>query len=282
MALSSSVSLAIAELAIYLLLAPLVVFILLKHWLAGLLGWFYLSAFIAVRIVGDCITISDRNNKTQSSTSAAILNSIGLSPLILSTAGVLHEATHYATSNRRIKFFNLVIQVPIHFAAMAGIALAVVAGVKLSDRETRSNQYSHDHDLQEAGSILIMLVWLTNVSYAIWLTVFMSKSRVRNEISDLKDSRILLMVTIVALPFVGVRTFYTVIYAFDHSPSVTPRTAKFAIKFVLVFLVQLVAAISLTVGGFLTRKIVKSAGSREIESHQNDEYDGNRLETLRK
>ena len=280
MAFSSSVSLAIAELTIYLILAPMVLFALVKHRLVGLLGWFYLSAFCAVRIAGDAITISDRDHKTPNPTTSAILNSVGLSPLILATAGVLHEATYYATSDRRIRFFNVVTQVLIHFLAMGGIALGVVAGVNLSSPQTPNNQYLHDHTLQEAGSILVMLAWLTNVGYAIWLAMFISGLLKRTESSGLRKSRILWLASIVALPFIGVRTCYTVTYAFDHSPSVSPLTASFAIKFVLVFLVQLIAAISLSVGGILTRNFPNSAADSG-GSGSGPEVD-NRMDLLQK
>jgi hypothetical protein len=71
-----------AELAIYAILALPVLYLLFRHSTAGLLGWFYLFAFCSLRIVGGALT----------SSSAGIISSIGLSPLLLAASGILHEA----------------------------------------------------------------------------------------------------------------------------------------------------------------------------------------------
>ncbi len=75
-------SLLTAELAIYATLSPPVLYLLIRHSPAGLLGWFYLFAFCTLRIVGGAL----------SSSSAGIISSIGLSPLLLAASGILHEA----------------------------------------------------------------------------------------------------------------------------------------------------------------------------------------------
>lgn len=75
-------SLLTAELAIYAILSIPVLYLLVRHSPAGLLGWFYLFAFCSLRIVGGAI----------SSSSAGLISSIGLSPLLLAASGLLHEA----------------------------------------------------------------------------------------------------------------------------------------------------------------------------------------------
>ena len=55
--------------------------------------------------------------------------------------------------------------------------------------------------------------------------------------------------------FTLVRAVYTVLYSFDRSPKVSPVTGTFAVKVVLIFLVQLIATLCLTVGGVVTRFI---------------------------
>ena len=81
----------IAMLAIYLLLLQPVLFCLWAHGKRGLLGWLYLQLFCVVRIVGSALTIHDEDTHTGGDT-ALILSSVGLSPLLLAAAGVLHEA----------------------------------------------------------------------------------------------------------------------------------------------------------------------------------------------
>src|SRR5947209_1886003 len=61
--------------------------------------------------------------------------------------------------------------------------------------------------------------------------------------------------SMLALPFTAIRATYGIVYSFDHSPTVNPVTSIFAVKLVLIFLVQLLAVIALVIGGVLTRNI---------------------------
>lgn len=79
----------IAQLVIYIIFLQPAVYCLWKHGRHGLLGWFYLQLFCAVRIIGAAVIIHENSS---TGTAAVILNSVGLSPLLLSAAGILHEA----------------------------------------------------------------------------------------------------------------------------------------------------------------------------------------------
>lgn len=80
-----------AQLAIYCVLSIPNIYILIRHGWPGLLGWAYLFAFSTLRLVGAAIQMNaDKDGKVD--TSAAIISSIGLSPLLLATSGILHEA----------------------------------------------------------------------------------------------------------------------------------------------------------------------------------------------
>lgn len=83
--------LAIALLAIYALYTPASIYLLVRHGKHGLLGWIYLVAFGSLRLVGSVLVITDENDHKNSS-SASVINSIALSPLILTSFGILHEA----------------------------------------------------------------------------------------------------------------------------------------------------------------------------------------------
>lgn len=74
-----------AELAIYAILSIPNIYILFKHGRAGLLGWAYLLIFCSLRVIGGAMDLSG-------STSAGLISSVGLSPLLLAASGILHEA----------------------------------------------------------------------------------------------------------------------------------------------------------------------------------------------
>ena len=82
-------NLAIAELVIYLLLIPDIGYILYRHGRRGFLGWGFLVVYCVLRITSSGVQISDRNS---TSNSGAILNSIGISALLMALSGIIHEA----------------------------------------------------------------------------------------------------------------------------------------------------------------------------------------------
>lgn len=78
-------SLTTAELAIYAVLVLPTLFGLFKHGKPGLIGWGFLFVFCSLRVIGGALFLTD-------SSAAVTVSNIGLSPLLICTAGLLHEA----------------------------------------------------------------------------------------------------------------------------------------------------------------------------------------------
>ncbi|KAK4695868.1 hypothetical protein P7C71_g1957, partial [Lecanoromycetidae sp. Uapishka_2] len=86
-----SESLAIAELVIYppILLAN--IFVLLRHGFNRQLGWIFLTIFCIIRIIGAGFGVAAgiKPNDIHDIEWSAILGSVGISPLLLATMGLL-------------------------------------------------------------------------------------------------------------------------------------------------------------------------------------------------
>jgi hypothetical protein len=82
---------AIAELVVYIPTALLTIWVVLRHGIHKQLGWVYLAIFSGIRIAGSILEIQSVHNPTNSDDQewALILQSVGLSPLLLSTLGLL-------------------------------------------------------------------------------------------------------------------------------------------------------------------------------------------------
>jgi hypothetical protein len=81
----------IATLAVYVALLNPILYCLWKHGKPGILGWVCLQSYCCVRIVAAILDL--HNNAVHStSSSSLILSNLGLSPLLLATLGILHEA----------------------------------------------------------------------------------------------------------------------------------------------------------------------------------------------
>lgn len=94
-------ALAIAELAVYIPLSLLDLVVVFRLGLHRQLGWIYLLAFCGVRIAGAIFEILYANNPNSSTDAewSGILQSIGLSPLILASFGLLKRVIDF-TSER--------------------------------------------------------------------------------------------------------------------------------------------------------------------------------------
>jgi hypothetical protein len=82
---------AIAELVIYVPVALLSIFVVFRHGFYKQLGWIYLCIFSGIRIGGSTMEILSTKNPDNANDKewATILQSVGLSPLLLSTLGLM-------------------------------------------------------------------------------------------------------------------------------------------------------------------------------------------------
>lgn len=76
-----------ADLAVYLLFMPIVNYLFFAHRWTGFLPWYYLSVFCIARVVGGGLGVHDSNGLP-----ANIIQSVGITPLILAIDGLAHEA----------------------------------------------------------------------------------------------------------------------------------------------------------------------------------------------
>jgi hypothetical protein len=84
-------SIAIASLIVYIILLNPTLYSLIHHGRKGIMGWYLLTIFCILRIVGAVLQMRvDSTGKGR--TAALIISSIGLSPLLLAAEGILHEA----------------------------------------------------------------------------------------------------------------------------------------------------------------------------------------------
>lgn len=79
-------ALAAVECAFYAFLILPVLYLLFRHRTYGLMGWLFLSFFCILRIIGGGMTVHS------SSGAGSIISNVGLSPILLAAAGILHEA----------------------------------------------------------------------------------------------------------------------------------------------------------------------------------------------
>ncbi|KAJ3539923.1 hypothetical protein NM208_g5286 [Fusarium decemcellulare] len=247
-------SLALAVLLIFATLSVPTVYIAFRHGFRGMaiLGWGYLFVFCSLKIVGSGMQMGDNPGS-----GAAIVTSIGLSPLLLAVAGVLHEARFYNASpeKRRLntKKETLII-ILFHMQVMLGIALVAVGMSRLASR-TAQDQVDQGWKLAKIGAAVLLLGWVAVTSVAIrgGLTGHL---RIKNQTPHNHGPRLLLAV-LIALPFVGIRVIATFIYVLSENQSLSAMTGSLGARVGLYIVEEIVATLVMVSAGVVTRGIRK-------------------------
>lgn len=256
MAWTNTAILSLVELFLYAMFIPFVAYTVYMHGRRGLLGHVYFAAYIILRLVADALLIADRNAPTGTSTTATIINSVGLSPLLLATSGFLNEAALHlfggVQKEKNKKKLVVAFELFTHITVVTGVAL-LATGTSSLAKATSQSQLDKDHTRAEVGAILLLVSW---VGLGICAgQIYRQSWRLRDQTSLIKLSTSL----VISLPFLGARVVYAVVYAFDRSGRLSPARAPFAVELVLIFIVQFVAATVLLVGLLMSTDLGRSS-----------------------
>lgn len=88
---SQEKAIAIAEIGVYIPTFICTLIVVFRHGFKKQAGWIYLAVFCAIRMAGAGFKIASTNDPTNKTDIewAAILQSVGLSPLLLASLGLL-------------------------------------------------------------------------------------------------------------------------------------------------------------------------------------------------
>ncbi|KAK4867306.1 hypothetical protein LT330_000816 [Penicillium expansum] len=242
----------IAQLVLYAPLTLPTLYLLFRHGHHGLLAWFYLLAFFVLRVTGAAMGLNDPHN-----VGAQIISSIGLSPLLLSIDGVLHEA-------KRTEWTFMAL---IHVLVATGVAMVGVgAGGLLGDTPKPS-----DLSNIKVGMVLLEVAWGVLALWGLW-TLWNGTGRGRKSAGNrsapagltaregwlteewyMLTQRCLetqlLTGTLLALALVEISVVYMLVAEFTQRADLNPTTGSLAVRVVLGFFPELLAAIVLVFAG---------------------------------
>ncbi|KAF4962382.1 hypothetical protein FSARC_9548 [Fusarium sarcochroum] len=244
-------TLSTAELSIYAILVLPAIYILIKHGKPGLLGWLYLLVFFSLRIIGGGLALAN-------SSAATLVSSIGLSPLVLAAAGILHEArTHkFRHMNVKVEWIKVL---HFHFLVMAGVAILAVGASGLQSNEPTSN----DSRLVKVGCAILLVAWLILSGW----TIYSARSSSSAQKSDHRSLHSMLLYTVlISMIFIGIRIIYNLVALTSNNRSLNPSTGSLTIRVFLSFLPELITVLLYLAAGLYTSK------DRDV-LRQGDEYE---------
>ncbi|PYH81035.1 integral membrane protein [Aspergillus uvarum CBS 121591] len=232
-----------ADLVLYLVLLPLVFYIVWTRRSGGLLAWYYLSVFCIARVVGGAMGVHDSQ-----SLAANIIVGVGISPLILAIDGLLHEARAYRNPGSQWVGWAVVI-VATGLMATA-LALAIVGALNIYEGHPKADSLDH----WKTGTGLMVLVWGLEV---IWACIQLLPSQRRKDAFSFHAGTTLLQGSFLALFFVGIRAIYQLVAVCTQRKDLSSSTGSLAVRVVLVFLPEAFTVFSMVLVGVQTRNVRK-------------------------
>ncbi|KAG4439019.1 hypothetical protein IFR05_005483 [Cadophora sp. M221] len=225
----SEEAIAYAEICVYVPIFILTLIVVFRHGFKKQLGWIYLAIFCVVRIAGAGFKIDESKHPNKTNTEwSGILQSIGLSPLLMASLGLLKRVTDEvsnhvrsqtnsyssnrgisgliakrATANSRRSRIIQVMQLP----TMIALILCVVGGTDEGD--SSPSEIKTGKKYTKIGIIIFLFVYLLLSSL-----VIITMKDVGNA---MKGEKRIYFAVLCALPFIAVRLLWSVLSAFSHS-----------------------------------------------------------------
>lgn len=242
---------AIGELCAYFPVLAVAVLLAVRHGFGRSSGWFFLIVFSLVRIIGACFELATISNPTNVSlyTGLAILDSIGLSPLELTSLGLLSRIISSINKSHTtfVQHFHMK---AIQIVVMVGLILSIVGGIDASNELSSTGVYT-PQPLSKVAMALYIIAYLLIIVTTITLSFSVSHA-------EHGEKRLLLAVA-VSLPFLLVRLVYSSTSIFGNNTNFNVLTGSVTIYLCMALIMELCVVITYEAVGLTLRKLVQTA-----------------------
>ncbi|KAI0651508.1 hypothetical protein C8Q79DRAFT_1114459 [Trametes meyenii] len=198
----------IVVIVIYIPILIIGVLLSFRYGFAREAGWIFLVILSIIRFIGAITHILSEENPTNTTYRIiyGIMESAGVSPLLVATLGFLRTTTQYGLDETVLVVRGLRL---VGLAAIIGLVLAIVAGTEIGDASKQSTLDSANN-LRHASAILFAVVYgaVVLLTAYCWMNMHMI----------LKYRKRLLTGITFTLPFLFVRVLYGVLSAFAPFP----------------------------------------------------------------
>ncbi|KAI4178181.1 MAG: hypothetical protein L6R41_008513 [Letrouitia leprolyta] len=259
MALPSGSRLAVAELVFYVPALALSVYVNVRHGFRRQLGWFYLILLSVIRLVGNSMEVAaNSKNSINLFVGAAVLNGVGLSPLLLAMLAMLKRVNKDLLHGPLERVIRL-ITIPI----LVAVILTAYGGSQLYG-ESSPSEYKNGENIARAGIVILLLAF----GLLVLITVF-SFSHLRQIRAG--DS-IMLYAVAISIPFILIRLIYSALVYFDtHSKTFNLTGGSIWARAFMSVLEEWVTMILYIYAGIVAPKLDRSQeGTIEMSSLAHD------------
>lgn len=263
---------AIIELCVYIPIFLLTLVVVFRHGFQRQLGWIYLAIFCVVRVTGAGFQIASQEHPGNSTDVewAAILQSVGLSPLLMASLGLLKRITDEVTRHEKNEMaaHNFALR---GLAVNSGIAKRIVGKVTAVSRRSRIIQFAQlptmialilcitggndeassqasDHSTglkdTKAGVIMFLIIYII-----LFVLVVITIRDVGN--APRGEKRIYYAV-LAALPPLAVRLIWSILAAFSNNSTFSITGGKPIVQLFMAIIEEFAIVTMYTVAGLTT------------------------------
>ncbi|KAF2998540.1 hypothetical protein E8E13_005057 [Curvularia kusanoi] len=242
---------ALVELIFYIPFSLLSAFVCYRHGFSRSSGWLYTLILCVVRIIGSIFQFASHTDRSIGMLETIIiLDSVGLSPLLLATLGLLSRFVDFINASSTPRFTTRHFRI-LQTLLFVGLILAIVGGT--SSSVDASGTY-HIPTTSKAGVVLYVLGFV-----GLALVFFLSVPQA--SIIPTKERRIPLAIAL-ALPFIFVRLIYSVLSVFVHNHLFSVATGSSAVRVGMAVIEEfVVVALYVLLGLFVDKLDATAKGS---------------------
>jgi len=238
---------AIGELVVYFPALAIAVLLAIRHGFGRSSGWFFLIVFTLVRIVGACFQLATINDPTNISlyTGVAILENVGLSPLELTSLGLLSRVISSINKSHStfIQHYHMKL---IQIVVSVALILSIIGGINASKDLTSKGTYT-PQSLSQAAMGLFIASYVLIVA----TTIILSFSLPHAEHGEKR----LLVAIAISLPFILVRLVYGSISIFANTSDFNSVSGNVTIYLCMALIMELCVVITYETVGLALRKL---------------------------
>jgi hypothetical protein len=212
-------TIAVLELIFYIPTTLLAIYVCFKHGFKRSSGWLYTLILCQIRIIGGvCQFISNKNPSTGLLQAIFILDSVGLSPLLLATLGILNRFVDFINAKTAptftIRHFRIVQTI-----LTVGLILSIVGGTSI----TPSADGSYTLPTTSKAGVILFIVGYVAILFILLLSI------PRSHVVPGRERYVPVVIS-VALPFIAVRLLYSIFAVFLHDHLFSIATGSVAVN----------------------------------------------------
>jgi hypothetical protein len=240
----SNDSIALVQLIFYIPFLFLSVFVCFRHGFHRSSGWIYTLVLCTIRIVGGACQFKSHNNPSASLLQTIlVLDSVGLSPLLLATLGLLSRFIDFINAKSTPRFTVRHFRV-LQLVLFLGMILGIVGGTSISVSANGSIQVPTTSKV----GVILYIVGFVGMSLVHFLSV------TQTIIVPNKERRMPLAITL-ALPFLLVRLVYSILSIFVQGHLFSIATGNVSVRIAMSIIEEFVVVAMYILLGLLVDKV---------------------------